>query len=135
MRIGVLVLSSILVVVPSLAHAQEDDPTTLDARREFVEGTALVRAQRWGEALAAFERAAKLKPHAITTFNIAQCGRARGQNTRARKGFAAALSEDAAADPKQLTDTVRDEAKGMLGELDGVLARVRITMRPDSAAM
>jgi hypothetical protein len=136
MRIAPFVLVGLLSSAPAVARAQEDeDPTTLDARREFVDGTALVRAQRWGEALAAFERAAKLKPHAITTYNIAQCERAMGQYTRARRGFASANAEDATADEKQLTDPVREEAKGMLRELDGILAKVRVTMRPEGAAI
>lgn len=124
-----------LLSLPAVARAQEEDPTTLEARKEFVEGAALVRAQRWGEALASFDRASQLKPHAITTFNIAQCERAMGQYTRARKGFVAALAQDASADGKQLPDATKEEAKGLVRELDGILAKVRVTMRPEGAAI
>lgn len=133
MRTGPLLLVAVLVSVPVIARAEDDDPTTLDARREFVEGTALVRAQRWGEALAAFERAAKLKPHAITTYNIAQCERAMGQYTRARKAFRAAIAQDAAAGGTQLSESVNEEARGLVAELDRVLSRVRITLKPEAS--
>ena len=66
------------VAAPAPAQSEADDEPTVLARKEFLEGAALVRAERWGEALAAFERATKLKPHAVTTFNIAQCERAMG---------------------------------------------------------
>ncbi len=111
----------------------QDDPAIAEARREFLMGAELVRGQRWGDALAAFERAAKKKPHAITTFNIAQCERATGQYTLARAAFQRALLEDEHSGGGQLADSVRAEAHGLLAEIDRVLARVHVTLAPMDA--
>ncbi len=117
------------------APAPAEDETTLAARKEFVEGTALVRAERWGEALAAFERAAKLKEHAITTYNIAQCERAMGQFTRARQALGKALAQHEASKGAELPDSVVTEAKALGSELDRILPRVTVTLAPADAAI
>jgi hypothetical protein len=111
------------------------DPTVLEARREFVEGTALVRAERWGEALAAFERAAKLKGHAITTYNIAQCERAMGQFTRARQALVASLAQSEASGRRELPESFEGDARVMLGEMNRILPRVTVTLEPSDASI
>lgn len=120
-----------------LVQAQEEagEDTNALARREFLDGAALVRGERWGEALAAFERAAKLKPHAITTYNIAQCERAMGQYTRARSSLFVALAQDEASSGSELAESVRVEGRGLVAELDRVLPRVSVTLKPNDAAI
>ncbi len=117
---------------PAQSEAGDDEPTML-ARKEFLEGAALVRAERWGEALAAFERATKLKPHAVTTFNIAQCERAMGQYTRARAALLAAIARSDASG--ELPPSVADEARGLVSELDRVLPKINVLLRPSDAAI
>ncbi|HEY8073238.1 MAG TPA: PEGA domain-containing protein, partial [Labilithrix sp.] len=95
----------------------------------------LVRAERWGEALAAFERAAEKKPHAITTFNIAQCERAMGQYTRARRDFVRAIDQDENANGEQLPESSRVEARGLASEMDRILARASVRLEPAEAAI
>ena len=125
-----------LLLLPAHAWAQEEeDATVVQARREFTQGTKLVRAEQWAEALASFERAAALKAHPITTFNIAQCERAMGQYTRARRSFISALAQDDALEPKALSDSARVEAKGLIAELDRILSHVTITLKPEDAAL
>lgn len=138
MRARLLLVACVLasVCTGARAHAEEEeDATVLAARKEFVDGAALVRAQRWGEALSAFERAAKLKPHAITTYNVAQCERAMGQYTRARRAFVAALAQDDAAGSGQLPESVKVETRGLVAELDRILAKVNVTLRPEGATI
>src|SRR6185503_2274830 len=117
------------------ASAQPEDPTVVSARREFVDGTALVRAERWGEALSAFERAAKLKEHAITTYNIAQCERAMGQFTRARQALVTALAQSEAGGRRDLPESVEADARAMLGEMNRIVPRVTVTLQPSDAAI
>jgi tetratricopeptide (TPR) repeat protein len=65
-----------------------------EAAAAFKLGTKLVSETKWGEALAAFERAQARVPHAITLFNVGVCERALGRYTAARRTFKAALTED-----------------------------------------
>src|SRR5512143_2083153 len=82
--------------------AWADDEATQQARTEFVRGTDFVNHAQWAEALAAFERSAKLKPHAVATYNIAACERALGHYTRARQALRDALAQNDAAQRTQL---------------------------------
>src|SRR5579864_7838177 len=133
------VLAATALAAPGRARAQDpaaaDDPVVLEARREFTTGADLVRAERWGEALAAFERAAEKKPHAITTFNIAQCERAMGQYTRARRDFLGALEQDRASGGAQLPEISRVDARGLVAEIERLLAHVSVTLQPPEAAI
>lgn len=137
---SVLVLS--LVIAPSAAWADDapptdtsTDPSVVEARREFTEGARLVRQEQWGEALAAFERAAKLKPHPITTHNVAQCERAMGQYTRARRALLSALEENERGGGALLPESVVVESRAILAELDKLLPRLSLTVEPADATL
>jgi hypothetical protein len=119
-----------LVVVAAAAHA---DPIT-EARQKFVEGAALVKNAQWAEAMSAFEQSARLHPHAVTTFNIAACERAMGRYTRARALFRHALEEDAAGTGK-LPQSLSDDAKALVSEIDSILAHVEVTVEPADASV
>ena len=114
------------------AHA-EPPSDVLDARAEFVRGAELVRKAQWADALAAFERSASLRPHAVTTFNMAVCERAIGHYTRARKALLAALEQSEAASPRELPESLATEAKGYLDEIERLLPRVRVKLEPGNA--
>ncbi|WP_394829693.1 PEGA domain-containing protein [Pendulispora albinea] len=104
-----------------------------EARAEFMRGTALVTEARWAEALAAFERAAALRPHPITTHNIGACERAMGRYTRAYRTFARALEENRLTDEKALPASLATEAKGYLAEIDRLLVRLTLDVTPAGA--
>ena len=93
-----------VVVLWPWASARADDPQK-DARAAFVDGMALVDKAQWAEALTAFERAAKLRAHPVTTFNMAACERAMGRYIRARVLYMEALagSADGAKLPESLS--------------------------------
>src|SRR5262249_16858609 len=74
-----LAFVALMALFPRRALADDDADA---ARAAFVEGTTLVKNAQWAEALAAFERADKLKSHPVTTYNIAACERAMGRYTR-----------------------------------------------------
>jgi hypothetical protein len=100
------------------------------AREAFKRGTELARVSEWTDALAAFERSAELRPHAVTTYDIAFCERALGRYTRARKLFAKALFDHRERGGVELPDNLIRAADDYLAELDRKLARVTIKLWP-----
>ena len=100
------------------------------AREAYQLGNTLAQQHQWREALAAFERSARLRSHPATTFNIAFCERALGRYARARVRFAAALVEQQ-ADSDLGAQRVR-EAEAYMAELDRRLVRVEVDLgQPD----
>jgi hypothetical protein len=137
-RRGIWLGGCAIAIAASLSplHARADEaPDAPEALAAFVEGTSLVKQARWAQALAAFERAARIRPHAITTYNIGACERALGHYTRARKVFRAALAENDAAGGKQLPDSLVERTRGYLAEIDGLIVRVSVTIVPEGAAI
>lgn len=132
-RLSSLLLTCTLAL-GSVARA-DDDPQTTRAREEFVKGTDSVHKAQWSEALAAFERSSKLRPHAITTYNVGACERALGQYTRARKTLREALAQNERSQGQELADGLVTEIKGYLDQIDGLLATADVTLDPASAAL
>lgn len=127
--------------LPGVARADEaegapaEDPIKVHAREEFLKGAELVHETRWGDALVAFERASKLKPHAITTYNIAQCQRATGQYMLARQALLLALEQDRVAAGAELPESARTEAQGLVAETTRILPRIHVKLAPEDAAV
>jgi tetratricopeptide (TPR) repeat protein len=124
---GVLtIVGAIAALSPLAAHAREEsggEARRAHARELFASGSELARANRWRDALAAFERAAALFPHASTTYNIGYCERALGHLTRALQAFHRARAEDDAA-PGSLTQAQREALGGYVAQIDERLARL-----------
>ena len=143
MRLSAALLGLILVATTTPAFADATPPTptapeTADvtkARDEFVAGAELVKKAQWAEALAAFERSAKLRPHAVTTYDIGACLRAMGQYTRARETFARALAENEKSGGAQLSESLVSDSKGYIAEIDHLLATVTVQLTPANAAI
>ena len=129
--LAAILFSLVVIVVPSVASA--DDAAT--AKEAFTRGLELAKEQKWGEALDAFETAARAKPHALTTYNAAVAERALSRYTRARVRFAAALEEDKAAGGTQLSQSYKDDSKTFLAELDALLVHVDVTVDPADASL
>ncbi len=106
-----------------------EDEATLQAREAFLAGAAHVRAQKWAEALAAFERSASFKPHAVTSFNIGYCERALGHYTRAYDAFGRALAQ------RELSDSLAEETRGYLAEMDRLFVRASVSIAPADVAI
>jgi hypothetical protein len=131
---------ALVTCIGAMAHADDrrappEEPSVAQAREEFVRGAGFVKNLQYADALSAFEHSAKLRPHAATTYNIGVCLRAMGQYTLARKALDSALKEDAAADGKQLSDTLRSQSTGFLGEIDHVLSSAAVSLKPADAAI
>ncbi len=130
----VLLLSPLARAEPKGVVVVEDE-NTKNARAEFVTGADHVKNARWGEALASFERSAALRPHALTTYNIAACERALGRYTRARATLKRALDADQASGNKDLPKSFADDAKRWQIELDSLVVRVSVTLAPADATI
>jgi len=128
-----IALALLISLFTATAFAQEEDPKLAEARAAFEQGTAHVVKAQWADALVAFERAAKLRPHAVTSFNIAACERAMGRYARAQRTFERALIENDAAGGAQLAESVKAEIKGYVDEIAGILVRVPVTLIPADA--
>jgi PEGA domain len=127
-----LAVISLLALSAAAARAA-DDVAVAEARKLFVDGTDLVRRAQWSEALAAFEQSARLRPHAITTYNIGACERALGRYTRARATFARSLDENGRVG--QLPPSLSEEARAFVAEIDGLLAHADVSVDPPEAAV
>jgi len=110
------------------------DPAREEAKSAFLEGTKLVGETRWAEALTAFERAQARVPHAITTFNIGVCERALGRYTAARRTFLLALDEDRIG-TTSLPERLKQDTQGFLEEMDSLLVRVTVSVKPANASL
>jgi hypothetical protein len=127
--------SGALPAPPDVASANETDPTVEQAREAFVLGTALAQQGQWPEALSAFERSSGLRPHPVTTYNIAYSERALGHYTRAYKMFRRCLSEHAAATGGTLPGDLLALAKGYLPEVEHRLAHAQVRTEPAGVAL
>ncbi len=122
--------------VPATARADEPDAAaTTEARQEFVKGTDLAKKAQWAEALGAFERSSKLRPHPVTTYNVGVCHRAMGSYTLARESFARALEQNEAAGGAELPPALASDNKALLAEIDRLLAKAHVTLSPPNAAV
>lgn len=120
----------------ALADDKKTDAAKVDeARAAFVQAVELAKQTHWAEALAAYERSAKLRPHAITTYNIGVCRRAMGEYTLARETFVRALAESEAASPPQLAESLVANDKAYITEIDGLLATANVQLTPANASI
>lgn len=132
-------LALALTVAVRTAGATEppapESPETVEARAQFLQGTDFVHKAQWSDALSAFERSARLKPHPVTTYNMGACERALGRYTLARKTLQQALRENDAAGGKLLPEGVLQEIRAYVEQIDGLLSTAEVTLEPASAAI
>ncbi len=124
---------ALFAVTEGHSRADDDAPEVVAARAEFVRGTGLAKSTQWAEALVAFEKSAKLRPHAVTTYNIGICHRAMGNYTIARDALSRAVAENDAAGGKELGDALLADSKALLAEIDGLLASAIVQLNPANA--
>jgi tetratricopeptide (TPR) repeat protein len=133
-------LSVVFVVALSrcnTAAAQDVTPESRDsaARQAFHEGLELAAAEKWTRALAAFERSASLRLHAVTTYNIGYCERALGRWTRAKKKLLQALEQHRSTDRDALSDANLRSISELLSEIEPSLAHLKLTVSPRDATV
>lgn len=126
-----LVLSFTLVVAP---WAQAGEPRE-EANRQFASGAELVKAAKWSEALAAFERSLAVLPHPVTLFNIGACERALGSYARARRTLVRARELDSAATNGTLSESARRDVDAFLSEIAAILILVDVNLEPAEATI
>jgi hypothetical protein len=135
---GVWAISAWLWASPAIAQdgsgtpsdrGETPDPATEKAKSHFTAGTAHIKKQRWAEALAEFERANAIVPHAITAYNVGYCLRALGHYTRAQSLFKGVVGST------ELPADLAERVRGYLGEIDSLLARYQVTLAPADAKL
>jgi tetratricopeptide (TPR) repeat protein len=114
---------------PPAPGAVSEAPEIQDARDAYRLGVSLIKQGQWNDALAAFERSFRLKPDAVTAFNIGYCERALGRLTRARASFRRALAAP------ELPPDKAAEARGYVAEVESRLSRVVLTLSPAGASV
>jgi hypothetical protein len=132
---GWLFACALGVVAPSFAQEVEPPRTTEDgrARELFVRGASLAKANRWVEALAAFEESAELLPHAKTSFNVGYSARALGRFTRARAAIREALAQHEQG--TKLTDVQVEAARDYLREAEERVVRAVVELSPQGTTV
>lgn len=140
MRVACIFSVSALVwLTPALAVADGEAPaveasTVTEARSLYEKGTELGQKAQWAEALASFERSFKLRPHAATLYNVAQCFRAMGQYARARAKFVEGLTWSR-EHGDELPESLATSSRGYVAEIERLLSRVEITLAPADAKL
>jgi len=131
----VLAISSVAHAAPRVEPREPESPEVQKARAEFVTATDHVKNARWGEALAAFERSAAMRPHALTTYNIGACERALGRYARAQQTLAKAIEVDEASGSRELPRSFAEDAHRWVKEIDSILVRASVTLAPADATL
>jgi hypothetical protein len=134
-------LTFALVSVGAPVVAQAEGPVAArataenQAREAFLRGVELVRAERWSEALAEFDRSVADRPHPVTFFNMALCHRALGRPVRAVFALERALAEEGSGESGRLAEDKVGEARRLLSELRGQRAFVVLTLTDTDSAL
>lgn len=117
------------------APAPNAESPTDEARRLFSVGVDAVKRFQWAEALTAFEKSHALVPNATTSLNIGVSERALGHYVRSKRALSRALDENRTAGGSVLSASSVADAEGYLKEIDGLLARATVTVKPEGAAI
>lgn len=114
--------------IPSVHEepARAGDDGLEAARRAFHEGVSFANSGLWNAAIDAFTRSGRLRPHPVTSYNLASCHRALGHLTQARQGFRRALAEHASARLGLLPERLIPLASRSISEIERRLARITI---------
>jgi len=108
-----------LALAASVAHAQAPS----DADVAFKKGRELLKAGKYAEACAEFEKSEHLDPQLGTRFNIAQCTEKQGKGAAALEMYRQLIATDTNATRKQVeTDAA--------AALDKTVPRVQIVVEP-----
>ena len=129
-----LALFVMLLAWPRAARAEPEDPKIAEARAQYVRGNELAKGAQWAQALAAFERSRELRPHPLTTYNVAICERALGNLLRARGLFAASIKEGT-KDPTQFPASRVEDARTYIAEIDASVVHLDVRAQPEDALL
>ena len=132
--LGMALALAIALTLPS-REARAEGPDGADAKPFFEAGLAHARAARWGEAIAAFERASALRSHAVTTYNIGACERVLGNSTRARRAFLEALAMHEASGRTALTERLVADSRAFIAEIEALLVHATLSVGPPGATL
>jgi hypothetical protein len=108
------------------------DPAIAAASEAFRRASELAKSGDWEGALAAYQESARLKPHPLTTYDIAFCERALGRYVHASLHFEEVLL--AAADYSLPRDLVSDATR-CLDEVRSRIVHVSVVRHPQDLSI
>jgi hypothetical protein len=114
---------------PPAAASSADDATTR-GRNAAIRGQQLVKDEKWGDALAAFEEAAAARDAPRLQYYIAYCDKALGRYVAAQKALLGVAKNPVGLDAHELEDT-----KALLAIFDQTIARVTVALDPPTAVI
>lgn len=132
---AVLAAVTLLASLATAPVVHADELSKDQARAQFASGSELVKAAKWSEALAAFERSFALVPHPVTLFNIGACERALGSYARARRTLLRARDLDRTSSIGTLPASARGDIVAFLSEITAILVKVTVRLDPPTATI
>ncbi|MBI5518153.1 MAG: hypothetical protein HY909_30560 [Deltaproteobacteria bacterium] len=109
------VLGAVVVLAgaPALAQPSPDEARLEEARTRYSEGAQLFQRRRFSEAVIAFERSYRLRPHPATLYNAAEARMRAGDNTGALEQLRTLLAMTEPAPEAELVTRARGLAEQM----------------------
>ncbi len=110
-----MIATAVALAAPSAFAQAAEDQRIVEARTLYITATQANTARRYGEAVIAFERSNRLRPHPRTMYEIASARRRAGDNEGALQMLRDALAMTDPAPNDELLGLIRTLA-GELGE-------------------
>ena len=110
------------------AAAQEPSPNKAEAKRHFATGNERLKLEDYAGAIAEYEKAFELLPHALIRYNMGVAYNRKADPVRAIRTLKKALVEEPALSPKR-----KKRAEEIIAENAKLVARVRISVNVDGA--
>jgi tetratricopeptide (TPR) repeat protein len=107
--------TAVALAAPAVFAQPAEDQRIVEARNLYIAATQANQARRYGEAVVAFERSNRLRPHPRTMYEIAAARRRAGDNEGALQMLRDALAMTDPAPNDELLGLIRTLA-GELGE-------------------
>ncbi len=111
---------TVVLAMATAARVAYADANTEKARQLYDDGVTNYNLGHYGEALAAFEKAYRVRHDAAFLFNIAQCQRQLRRYDDAQRSYRAYLRETS-----DLPQATRDQVQKLIGEMDQAMADAR----------
>lgn len=102
--------------------AQEGEDEKKKAKKLFNEGVSYFGSGKHAQALEAFQKSYKLRPHWAIRYNLGLCYKELGMYTKAKEEFLDFLEEGG----KEVKDATKEEVEKELDILNGIIAAIEI---------
>lgn len=126
----VFVVTFVVLLGSFPAFAQGEDSTNkVKAKKMFKEGVSYFESGKHAQALKAFQKSYKLRPHWAIRFNLGLCYKEIGMYTEAKEEFLGFLEEGGS----KVKNATEKEVGKELAILSGIIATIEIDINVDGA--